>query len=66
MLKLSPKKNIIYFSIDGRRKDLYGTFGGAFPTPNLDRLAGKSIIFNKMYSAATSTVLFFMIIFLKR
>ena len=57
MLKLSPKKNIIYFSIDGRRKDLYGTFGGAFPTPNLDRLAGKSIVFNKMYSAATSTVM---------
>ncbi len=57
MVNFKPKKNIIMFSIDSRSQNLYSTFGGRFPTPNMDRIAQKSIVFKKMYSNSASTVM---------
>ncbi|MCK5707851.1 MAG: sulfatase-like hydrolase/transferase [Candidatus Aureabacteria bacterium] len=57
MIKLKPKKNIIMFSIDYRRIDLYEAFGGIYPTPNISKLAKRGILFNKMYSPSASTVM---------
>ena len=57
MPQINPKKNIIFFSIDCRRQDCYQTFGGIYPSPNIDKLARKGILFKNMYAASASTVM---------
>ena len=58
MLKFEPKQNIVFFSVDTRRKDLYSTYSdGVFKTPNLERMAKRGIVFNNMYSTSASTVM---------
>ena len=55
MVKLKVKKNVVFFSVDSRRQDLYSVYGGFFHTPNLERMAKTGTVFNNMYSASAST-----------
>jgi hypothetical protein len=57
MIQLRLKKNIVLFSIDSRRQDLYSVYDGIASTPNLERMAKTGIVFNNMYSASASTVM---------
>jgi hypothetical protein len=56
-MNLIPKRNIVFFSIDCRRADLYETFNGHYASPNLTRMAERGIVFENMYTPAVSTVM---------
>jgi hypothetical protein len=56
-MEFSPKENLIMFSFDLKRKDLFETFGGTYPSPNLTRFAQQGVLFNNMYAAAPSTIM---------
>jgi len=53
----TPKPNLVLITLDSTRADRMGFLGakGAL-TPNLDRLAGKSIVFEHAYAQAPASV----------
>ncbi|MCX7020794.1 MAG: sulfatase-like hydrolase/transferase, partial [bacterium] len=52
----SPGPNILVILSDTHRADVASTFGGDVPTPNLDRLAGEGVRFDRCYSTSNWTL----------
>jgi len=53
----ASKPNLVLITLDSTRADRMGFLGGKGAlTPNLDRLAGESIVFERAYSQAPSSV----------
>lgn len=48
--------NIVMIVADALRPDVLGCYGGDVKTPNIDRLAGKGVLFEKAYSTAPCTM----------
>ncbi len=48
--------NVIFVTLDATRADRMGFLGTKHLTPNLDRLAGESIVFERAYAQAPLTV----------
>ncbi|MBX7219818.1 MAG: sulfatase-like hydrolase/transferase [Blastocatellia bacterium] len=52
----SPKRNVLFLSIDALRADHLGCYGyGRTTSPNLDRFASRSLLFLNSYSQASNT-----------
>ena len=50
------KPNVILFVIDNLRADYFGCYGNTLKlTPNIDRIASKSVLFTNAYSASSWT-----------
>ena len=54
--KRDKTPNIILVTLDSTRADWMGFLGARHPTPNLDRLAQESIVFERAYAQAPLTV----------
>jgi arylsulfatase A-like enzyme/Tfp pilus assembly protein PilF len=48
--------NVLLVTIDTLRADRVGAFGGAYPTPTLDRLAAGGLRFTRAYAHAPTTL----------
>jgi arylsulfatase A-like enzyme len=48
----APPPNVVVIFSDELAPEFLGTYGGSFPTPNLDRLAAEGLQFSRAYSAA--------------
>ncbi len=57
MVTLSPKQNIVLFSLEAKSRYLFETFGGPYASPNLSRLVAQGVDFTQMHSAAGSTAM---------
>ena len=55
MLQLASKRNTILLSLESARAELFETFGGVYPSPQLTRLAQQGIVFRCMISPSAST-----------
>ncbi len=54
--KSGPRPNILFLTADTTRKDQLGHYGFPFPTsPNIDRLARRSHVFDRFVSASNNT-----------
>lgn len=54
---LEKKPNIVLICIESLSADFLGTFGNTeHLSPNIDKLANKSVLFNKLYATGTRTV----------
>jgi len=51
---MSPGKNILFIFTDQHRCDAVGTYGAPVcKTPNLDRLAGRGVVFDRAYTTCS-------------
>lgn len=50
------KYNIVILVSDALRADVLGCYGGDAATPNIDRLAGRGVVFENAYSTAPTTM----------
>jgi arylsulfatase A-like enzyme len=56
-IEVKPVEKLILFTVDTLRADQLGVYGNqAYATPNIDRFAAKSIVFDNAYSQASLTV----------
>ncbi|KAF0247960.1 MAG: sulfatase [bacterium] len=55
-ISYAPAKNILFITIDSLRADHLGTYGYSKQlSPNIDRLAARSLVFENGYSLGTNT-----------
>ncbi len=59
----APIPHIILLTVDTLRQDALSCYGGATPTPNIDRLVEDSVLFTNAYSSAPWTLPSFSSIF---
>ena len=59
----APIPHIILLTVDTLRPDALSCYGGATPTPNIDRLVEDSVLFTNAYSSAPWTLPSFSSIF---
>ncbi len=57
MIQLEAKRNVVLLSFESKRASFFKTFGGSYPSPNMDRLAAQGIKFEKMISPSASTAM---------
>jgi arylsulfatase A-like enzyme/tetratricopeptide (TPR) repeat protein len=57
LLACSPQRyNVLVITLDTTRADAIGAYGGAAPTPNIDRLAAEGVRFDRAYSVTPLTI----------
>lgn len=52
---ISARGPVLWITLDTLRRDALGAYGGAVETPNLDRLAGDSYVFEEAYTTTNLT-----------
>ena len=55
-LETNANRNVLIVTIDTLRADALGSYGGASPTPNLDRLAASGARFEAAHAHAVVTL----------
>ncbi len=48
---MADAKNVVIILCDQLQRQILGPYGGDVPTPNLDRLAARSVVFEEFYCA---------------
>ena len=57
MPRFQQRKNIVFFSVEGKCYNHFQAFGGPYRSPNISRLKSQAICFENMESNAASTVM---------